>query len=77
MPAWIAGKVLWFDRVVGEGLVIDEKGNTYFLHEAAFNSTTTKKHSKKTASAPTDNSRVKFTVYSNGFTSQVDRIKEV
>ncbi|MSP19897.1 MAG: hypothetical protein EXR74_10055 [Bdellovibrionales bacterium] len=76
MSAWKAGKMLWFDSVAGEGLVIDDFGKTHYVHEAAIEKS---KKTKNNSSQPTiaDNSKVKFTLYSNGYLSQVDRIKPV
>ena len=74
MSAWKAGKVLWFDQVAGEGLVIAEDGSTFYVHEAAIvdKSSKAKAHPKLK-----DDSAVKFTVYDNGYLVQIDKIREV
>jgi len=72
MAAWKAGKVLWFDKVAGEGLVVDEKGTPYYVHQGAIQKSKNKKPSKLK-----DNARVKFTIYENAYLTQVDKIKEI
>jgi cold shock CspA family protein len=76
MPAWKAGKVLWFDTVAGEGVVIDKNGKSFYVHEGAIRRTAgkTKKH---TTPVLKENSNVRFTTYKNSYLIQIDRIKEV
>lgn len=74
MSAWKAGKVLWFDQMVGEGLIIDDFGHTYYVHESAIVGSNLK---KETGLKLKDNSKVKFTIYENGFLSQIDKIREM
>ena len=68
MSAWKAGRVLWYDQISEEGLVIDTDGNTFYVNKAASVENTA--HLK-------DNSKVKFTVYDNGYISQIDNIKVI
>jgi len=75
MSAWKAGKILWFDDLTGEGLVIDSAGKTYYVHEAAI--VKNRPSQKKSSVTLPANSQVKFTLYSNGYISQVDRIKPI
>lgn len=32
---WISGHVHWFDKLSGEGVIKDDLGNSYFVHEWA------------------------------------------
>lgn len=76
MPAWKAGKVLWFDSLAGEGVIVDKDGKSFYVHEGAIR----RKSGKTKKQAPLalkENSNVRFTTYENSYLIQVDRIQEV
>jgi len=66
MSFWKTGKILWYDRISEEGLVVDQENNTFYLHKAAILEKNLQLH---------DNSKVKFTLYNNGYLFQIDKIK--
>lgn len=76
MSAWKAGKILWFDEVTGEGVVVDDQGTPHYLHQSAVDDLVKTKKGKASAQKVKENLRVKFTVYQNAYQSQVDKIKE-
>lgn len=75
MSAWKAGKVLWFDRETGEGVVVDREGRSFYLNEGALKANRKKSRNKKEALK--ENVEVKFTTYQNAYLVQIDKIREV
>ena len=59
------GKILWFDGVSGEGLVLADEGKVYFLHKSALPLPT-----------PTieNNTEIEFTVYENATQELVEEV---
>lgn len=71
MSAWKAGKVQWFDIEKGEGMIVDLKdGSSYYVHYSAIES---KEKFKKLEKGE----EVKFSLYENLYSKQVDRVKEI
>lgn len=66
---WKKGKVLWFDDLAGEGMVLDEAGNNLYFHHTAIKN---EKQKMKLA----EDALVKFTIYENGYLRQIDQLKE-
>jgi hypothetical protein len=78
----IKGKVLWFDQLSGEGMVIDDQGHDFYLEFHALESV--KKARKTLQNYPTftkdvpnivwpkDGDQVLFSLYTNLYMSQVD-----
>lgn len=63
------GKVAWFDKSSGQGMILDTKSNkTYFVHYSAIDSSEDIKTLSKGDS-------VRFKLYTNLYMSQVDYVK--
>lgn len=76
MGAWKAGRVLWFDPISGEGLVVDDSGISYYVHHSAISTkSNTQNDSKKTFLK--EDSKVEFTIYTNSFSTQVEKVRKV
>jgi len=67
---WQLGTVRWFDDLKGEGVIRDEKGNSFYVHYSAIK--TDKK--RKTLIA---NKKVKFQLFEDSHFTQVDKVKEI
>ncbi len=63
---WIEGQLDWFDSLSGTGFIRGNDNQLYFVHESAFDSRP--KKLKK-------NSKVKFKVYEDISTRQVERVR--
>jgi cold shock CspA family protein len=71
MAAWKAGKVLWFDKLSGEGMVVDAKGTTYYVHYTAIDKAPKQKKRKNLAS----DGKVEFKVYENSYIRQIEKFE--
>lgn len=69
---WKHGKILWFDDLSGDGMVIDQDGNDFYFHWSAIYTETPDKRRKVK-----ENKKVKFTVYDDGYSTQADKVREV
>lgn len=68
---WKLGRVLWFDSLSKEGVIIDSAGNSFYVNQNG-NSTKSKTETKKLL---VDDLEVKFTTYENSYLVQVDKVK--
>lgn len=68
---WKAGKVQWFDLEKGEGMIVDLKdGSSYYVHYSAI-------ESKEKFKILEKGKEVKFSLYEDIFSKQVDKVKEI
>lgn len=81
MAKKVKGKVIWFDTLVGEGVVKSEMGDRYYVHYSAIEAiptlTTKKAKSIKSHKALKPDQAVEFTIYENAYLKQVKTIREV
>ncbi len=66
---WIEGSVRWFDDLMGEGLVRDSEGNSFYVHYSSIESDEKRKTLKK-------NEKVRFQLVKDSHYTHVSRIKE-
>jgi cold shock CspA family protein len=67
---WQFGTVRWFDDLKGEGLIRDEKGNSFYVHYSAIETDKKRKSLNK-------GKEVKFQLLEDSHFTQVDKVKEV
>lgn len=71
MQNWIKGRVQWFDKTSGEGMILDDKeGKSYYVHYSAIVSKQKRKNLDQ-------GKEVRFQLYENLYTKQVDRVQQV
>lgn len=75
MSAWKAGKVLWFDDLAGEGVIVDKQGNSYYVNQGSLSRKSRNPKNKKEVVLK-DNAKVEFTTYQNAYLVQVDKVKK-
>lgn len=79
MANWQKGHVQWFDKSSGEGVVVGDNGESYYVHY----STIVPKSSRSTTAKPPSRrdletgSKVKFQIYENLYSKRIDRVEEV
>lgn len=62
---WLEGELDWFDELSGRGFIRDQNNQLYFVHETAFEVPPKKFESNK---------KLKFKVYEDSSTKQVERV---
>ncbi|MFK7827270.1 MAG: hypothetical protein AB8G05_24210 [Oligoflexales bacterium] len=79
MSKWLKGKVQWFDKSSGEGMILDEAGESHYVHysiivpKTDLTETTGKRIKKNLVAGKT----VKLRFYENLFSKRVDQVKEL
>lgn len=77
MPKSIKGRVIWFDKIVGEGYIEDSKTlEQYYVHYSAIQNKNKKATLRKNRSLK-DGQSVEFTLYENSYMKQIKAVKEV
>jgi cold shock CspA family protein len=75
MSGWKSGKVQWFDKTTGEGMVLSDEGQPYYVHWSTIQprsrSTTANKKQLK------EGSKVKFKLFGTPRSQQVETVKEI
>lgn len=69
-PKWQFGTVRWFDELKGEGVIRNEKGESFFVHYSAIETDRKRRSLKK-------GKEVKFQLLEDSHFTQVDRVKEI
>jgi cold shock CspA family protein len=77
MSSWKAGKILWFDELAGEGYVVDDKGDSFYVHHSSIKNGSVSKSTKKNTHIHRlkVNQPVRFTLYKNSYLSQVEALE--
>ena len=74
MSIWKSGKVQWFDKTTGEGMVLSEEGMPYYVHWSTIQpkdrTTTARKKNLK------EGKKVKFKLFGPARAQQVEIVKE-
>lgn len=65
---WFNGVVHWFDDTTGEGIIKDDRGQSFFVHYSAIESKAQWKRLK-------DKQKVKFKLVKDSTFSQVSHVK--
>ncbi len=65
---WIEGELDWFDELSGSGFIRSKDNELYFVHKTAFDD------SPKNF---TKSKKLKFTVYEDVSTKQVEKVKRL
>ncbi len=80
MSAWKNGRVQWFDKSSGEGVIVSDNGESFYVHY----STIIPKNSRSLTIARQKERRnldageaVKFQVYENSYSKRIDKVKAV
>lgn len=79
MAQWKRGYVQWFDKLSGEGVVVDNDGQSYYVHystivpKQAQTQTLAKAKSRRNLDAGEE---VKFQVYENLYSTRVLKVQE-
>lgn len=68
---WLHGHVQWWDRSSGEGVVVGDNGLSYYCHWSTI------LHGERGSKNLTDGARVRFTLYTNLYSSRVEAVEEV
>jgi len=75
MAKWTSGKVQWFDKTTGEGIVLSEEGTPYYVHWSTIQckerATAARKRNLK------EGDRVKFKLFGTQSTKQIEVVKEI
>ncbi len=80
MAQWQKGQVQWFDKSSGEGVVIGEDGESYYVHYSTIvqNSARTQTIKTKQSRRNLDSGKsVKFQVYENLYSKRVEKIQQI
>ena len=80
MSQWHKGRVQWFDKLSGEGVVVGDDGQSYYVHYSTIVSQKERSPTTKT-DVPRRNLNagnvVKFLVYENLYSKRVLKVSEV
>lgn len=80
MNQWQKGQVQWFDKSSGEGVIVGENGEAYYVHYSTIvpksdhTSTTAKSRARRNLDP---GSKVKFQIYENLYSKRVEKIQEL
>lgn len=78
MSKWQKGQVQWFDELSGEGMVLDDQGESLYVHWSTIVPKNAK--SRSTLNARKNlrpGKKVKFQVYENFYSKRIEKVQEI
>jgi hypothetical protein len=81
MSKWQKGKVQWFDKSSGEGMVVGDNGEAYYVHYSTIvplekrpQTLSSKPRQRKNLDAGKE---VKFTIYENLYSKSIEKVQQI
>ena len=71
-PKWLNGKVRWFDKLKGDGLIRSDQGDSFYFHYSSIESKQKTKHLSLER-----NQEVQFKLHEDSEFTQVLKVREV
>lgn len=77
---WQKGRVQWFDKTSGEGVVVGENGESYYVHYSTIvpkslqTKTTAKKGGRRNLDSGCD---VRFKLYENLYSKRIEKVQQI